>query len=174
MPTRRIWQTFVDETEWCSYRMCQGLWPSLMFADEDIKPQNFWASSKSHVATTYLCMYFCCNYIGWSNQGKHYEIEIYCAKQNVATWLYDEANIFQFDVFVWKHRLTTWVTIPDKHGIKSHLCFEQKGRWNRTFILFYQEFTSNFFVQKIFKQFFTSILVSCPYLYLTLGQGKHI
>jgi hypothetical protein len=29
-----------------------------MFADEDIDPQNFWASSKSHVATTYLYVYF--------------------------------------------------------------------------------------------------------------------
>ncbi len=41
------------------YRVCQGLWPSLMFADEDIEPQNFWASSKSHVATTYLYMHLC-------------------------------------------------------------------------------------------------------------------
>jgi hypothetical protein len=56
-----------------------------MFADEDIEPQNFWASSKSHVSTTYLCMHICCNYIGWSNQGKYYEIEMYCAKQDVAT-----------------------------------------------------------------------------------------
>ncbi len=43
-----------------NYRVC----PSLMFTDEDIKPQNFWASSKSHVATTYLCMHLCSNYIG--------------------------------------------------------------------------------------------------------------
>jgi hypothetical protein len=56
-----------------------------MFADEDIKLQNFWASSQSHVATTYLCMLFCSNYIGLSNQGKYYEIEMHCAKQNVAT-----------------------------------------------------------------------------------------
>jgi hypothetical protein len=56
-----------------------------MFADEDIEPQNFWASSKSQVATTYLCMHFCSNCIGWSNQGKYYEIEMHCAKQNVAT-----------------------------------------------------------------------------------------
>ncbi len=69
-------------------------------------PQNFWALSKSHVATTYLCMHFCSNYIGWSNQGKNYEIEMYCAKQNVTTWLYDEANIFQFNTFIWKHRPT--------------------------------------------------------------------
>jgi hypothetical protein len=55
-----------------------------MFADEDIEPQTFWALSKSHVATTYFCMYFCSNYIGWSNQGKYYEIEMQCAKQNVA------------------------------------------------------------------------------------------
>ncbi len=67
---------------------------------------NFWASPKSQVATTYLCMHFCSNYIGWSNQVKYYEIEIHCDKQNVATWLYDEANIFQFDIFVWKHRPT--------------------------------------------------------------------
>ncbi len=73
-----------------------------MFADEDIEPQNFWALSKSHVATTYLCMYFCSNYIGWSNQGKYYEIEMQWAKQNVATWLYDEAITFHFDIFVWK------------------------------------------------------------------------
>ncbi len=68
-----------------SYRVCQGLWPSLMFADEDIEPQNFWASSKRHVATTFLCMHFCSNYNGWSNQGKYYEIETHYAKQDVAT-----------------------------------------------------------------------------------------
>jgi hypothetical protein len=56
-----------------------------MFAGEDIEPQNFWASSKSHVATTYLSIQFCSNYIGWSNQNKYYEIEMHCAKQNVAT-----------------------------------------------------------------------------------------
>ncbi len=75
-----------------------------MFADEDIELQNFWASSKSHVSTTYLCMHFCSNYIGWSNQGKYYEIEIHCAKQDVATWLDDEENIFQFNISIWKHR----------------------------------------------------------------------
>ncbi len=91
-----------------SYKACQGSWPSLMFADEDIEPQNFWASSKSHVATTFLCMHFCSNYIGWSNQGKYYEIEVHFAKKDVATWLYDEANIFQFDSFVRKHRPTGW------------------------------------------------------------------
>ncbi len=97
------------------YRVCQGLWPSLMFADEDIELQNFWASFKSHVATTYLYMYFYNNYIGWSNQGKYYEIEMHCTKHNVASLLYDEANIFQFDIFVRKHRpsgrlsrLATW------------------------------------------------------------------
>jgi hypothetical protein len=57
----------------------------LIVADEDIKPQNFWASSKSHVDTTYLCMQFCSNYIGLSNQGKYYEIEAQFAKQDVAT-----------------------------------------------------------------------------------------
>ncbi len=77
-----------------------------MFANEDFKPQNFWASYKSQVATTYLYMHFCSNYIGWLVQGKYYEIEMHCAKQNVATWLFDEANIFQFDIFVWKHRPT--------------------------------------------------------------------
>ncbi len=77
-----------------------------MFADEDIEPQNFWASSKSHVATTFLCMHFCSNYISWSNQGKNYEIETHYAKQDVATWLLDEAIIFQFDIFVRKHRPT--------------------------------------------------------------------
>jgi hypothetical protein len=55
-----------------------------MFADEDIELQNVWASSKSQVATTYLCMHFCSNYICWSNQGKYYEIEIHRAKQDVA------------------------------------------------------------------------------------------
>ncbi len=88
-----------------------------MFANEDIEPQNFWASSKSHVATTFLCMHFCSDYIGWSNQGKYYEIETHYAKQDVATWLLDEANIFQFDIFVrkkqanWLSRLATRVTI---------------------------------------------------------------
>jgi hypothetical protein len=56
-----------------------------MFSDEEIELQNFWASSKSHVATTYICKHFCSNYIGWSNQGKYYEIEMHCAKQDVAT-----------------------------------------------------------------------------------------
>jgi hypothetical protein len=56
-----------------------------MFANEDIEPQNFWSSSKSHVATTFLCMHFCRIYIGWSNQGKYYEIEMHCDKQDVAT-----------------------------------------------------------------------------------------
>jgi hypothetical protein len=56
-----------------------------MFVDEDIKPQIFGASSKSHIATTYLFMQFCINYIGWSNQGKYSEIEMHCAKQNVVT-----------------------------------------------------------------------------------------
>jgi hypothetical protein len=70
-----------------------------MFADEDIEPQNFWASSKSHVATTFLCMHFCSNYIGWSNQGKYFEIETHYARQDVA-------NIFQFNIFVRKHRPT--------------------------------------------------------------------
>jgi hypothetical protein len=57
----------------------------LIVANEDFEPQNFWASSKSHVATTYLCMQFCSNHIGLSNQGKYYEIEVKFAKQDVAT-----------------------------------------------------------------------------------------
>jgi hypothetical protein len=57
----------------------------LIVADEDIETQNFWASSKSHVATTYLCMQFFSNYIGLSNQSKYYEIEVQFAKQDVAT-----------------------------------------------------------------------------------------
>ncbi len=77
-----------------------------MFADEVIEPQNLWALSKSHVATTYLCMHFYSNYIRWSNQGTYYEIEVHFAKQDVATWRYDEANIFQFNIFVRKHRPT--------------------------------------------------------------------
>jgi hypothetical protein len=56
-----------------------------MFADEDIEPQNFWASSKSHVATTYLCIHLCSNNIDWPDQGKYYEIEKHFAKQDVAT-----------------------------------------------------------------------------------------
>ncbi len=88
------------------YRVCQGSWPSLIVADEDIEPQNFWASSKSHVATTYLCMQFCSNYIVLSNQGKYYEIEVQFTKQDVATWLFDEANIFKFDISVRKQRPT--------------------------------------------------------------------
>jgi hypothetical protein len=67
------------------YRVCQELWPSLTFADENIELRNFWASCKSQVARAYLCIHFCSNYIGWSNQGKYYEIEIHYAKQNVAT-----------------------------------------------------------------------------------------
>ncbi len=55
--------------------VCQGLWPSLTFAKENIKLQIFWASFKSQAAITYLCMYFFSNYIGWFNQGKYYEIE---------------------------------------------------------------------------------------------------
>ncbi len=88
------------------YRVCQGSWPSLIVADEYIEPQNFWASSKSHVATTYLCMQFCSNYIGLSNQGKYYKIEVQFAKQDGATWIFYEANIFQFDIFVRKQRPT--------------------------------------------------------------------
>jgi hypothetical protein len=57
----------------------------LIVANEDIEQQNFWASSGGHVATTYLCMQFCGNYIGLSNQGKYYEIEMQFAKQDVAT-----------------------------------------------------------------------------------------
>jgi hypothetical protein len=57
----------------------------LIVADEDIKLQNFWASSKSHVAPTFLCMQFCSNYIVLSNQGKYYEIEVQFGKQNLAT-----------------------------------------------------------------------------------------
>ncbi len=87
-----------------SYRVCQGSWPSLIVVDEDIEPQNFWASSKSHVATSYLSMQFCSNYIGLSNQDQYYEIEVQFAEQDVATWLFDEANIFQFDIFVRKQR----------------------------------------------------------------------
>ncbi len=94
------------EKDWTCYRVCQRSWPSLIVADEDIEPQNFWASSKSHVATTYFCIQFCSNYIGLSNQGKYYEIEVQFAKQDVATWLFDEANIFQFDIFVRKQRPT--------------------------------------------------------------------
>jgi hypothetical protein len=51
-----------------------------MFGDDDIEPQNFWASSKSHVATTYLCINFCIPY-----QGKYYEIEMHGSKLDVAT-----------------------------------------------------------------------------------------
>ncbi len=36
--------------------MCQGSRPSLIVTNEDIEPQNFWASSKSHVAQhIYAC-----------------------------------------------------------------------------------------------------------------------
>ncbi len=71
----RIW----NETDLLNILGVSGIWPSLMFADEDI--ENFWASSKSHVATTFLCMHFCSNYIGWSNQGEYCEIEMHFAKQ---------------------------------------------------------------------------------------------
>jgi hypothetical protein len=117
-----------------TYRVCQGLWPSLIFADEEIKSQNVCTSSKSHVAKTCLCMHFCINYNWWSNQGKYYEIDMHCAKQDVATWFYDEANIFQFDIIIWKHRptglsrLATRVTIPDAHGI--HCIWAAKGYTN--------------------------------------------
>jgi hypothetical protein len=57
----------------------------LIVANEDSEPQNFWASFKSNVATTYLCMQFCINFIRLSNQGKYYEIEVQFAKQDVAT-----------------------------------------------------------------------------------------
>ncbi len=81
---RKYVKTFVKELR-SLYRVCQGLWPSLTFADENIELQNFWASFKSQVATAILCMHFCSIYIGWSNQGKYYEIEMHCAKQDVAT-----------------------------------------------------------------------------------------
>jgi hypothetical protein len=92
-----------------SYRVCQGLWPSLSFSDEDLDPQNFSASSISQVPTTL----FCSNYVGWSNQGMYYEIEMHCVKQDVATWPYKEANIFRFNIFCpktqadWLSRLAT-------------------------------------------------------------------
>jgi hypothetical protein len=57
----------------------------LIVANEDIELQNFWASSKSYGATTKLCIQFCSIYIGLSNQGKYYEIEVQFAKQDVAT-----------------------------------------------------------------------------------------
>ena len=48
-----------------SYWVCQGLWPSLMFADEDIEPQNFWASSKSHVPQPfYACIFVVITLVG--------------------------------------------------------------------------------------------------------------
>jgi hypothetical protein len=56
-----------------------------MFANEDIEPQNFWASSTSQVATNNFCRHFCSNYNGWSNQVKYYKIEMHDAKQDVAT-----------------------------------------------------------------------------------------
>ena len=60
-------------------------------------------------------MQFCSYYIVLSNQGKYYEIEVQFAKQDVATWLFDEANIFQFDIQKtkadWLSRLATRVTI---------------------------------------------------------------
>jgi hypothetical protein len=56
-----------------------------MFADEYIKPQNFWALFTSHVTATYLLIQFCSNYFGLSNQGKYYEIEVHFAKQDVTT-----------------------------------------------------------------------------------------
>jgi hypothetical protein len=76
------------------YQVCQRLWPSLTFADEDIKPQNFWASSKSHVATTHLCMHFCGNYIGWSNQGKYYEISDTHGGDLARTWV-SNSNVYK-------------------------------------------------------------------------------
>jgi hypothetical protein len=68
-----------------------------MFADEDIKPLNF--RVKSHVATTFLCMHFCSNYIGWSNQGKYYEIETHYANR---MWQHDfwMKQIFFISIFL--------------------------------------------------------------------------
>jgi hypothetical protein len=37
---------------------CQGLWPSLTFADEDIERKIFGALSKSQVTTIFLCIHF--------------------------------------------------------------------------------------------------------------------
>ncbi len=70
------------------------------------RTSKFLGFIQKSVATTFLCMHICSHYIGWSNQGKYYEIETHYAKQDVATWLLDEANIFQFDIFVRKHRPT--------------------------------------------------------------------
>ncbi len=39
-------------------------------------------------------MQFRSSYIGLSNQGKYYEIEVQFAKQDVATWLLDISSIF--------------------------------------------------------------------------------
>ncbi len=57
------------------YRVCQEVLPSLTVANEDIKTQNFWPSSKSQVATNNFCRHFYRNYNGWSNYGKYYKIE---------------------------------------------------------------------------------------------------
>jgi hypothetical protein len=71
-----------------SNRKIFGLHPKVML------PQHIYA------------LQFCGNYIGLSNQGNYYEIEVQFVKQDVATWLFDAANIFQFDIFIRKQRPT--------------------------------------------------------------------
>jgi hypothetical protein len=42
MPAVKISQGKQNKVQFL-YRLCQGLWPSLMFADEDTELQNIWA-----------------------------------------------------------------------------------------------------------------------------------
>jgi hypothetical protein len=48
----------------------------------DIKPQNFWLHPKVMLRQP---IYACIFVVGWSNQGKYYEIEAHFAKQDVET-----------------------------------------------------------------------------------------
>ncbi len=45
-----------------NYRACQGLWPSLMFADENIEPQNFGLHPK--VMLPHACIFVVITLVG--------------------------------------------------------------------------------------------------------------
>ncbi len=83
------------------YRVCQGLWPSLMFANKNIEPKIFWASSKSQAATTYACIFVVITLVGPT---KVSIMKLKCTKLN-RMWQHDfmTKQIFFSSVFLSKN-----------------------------------------------------------------------
>ncbi len=78
------------------YHVCQG---SGIVAFIGVCQWDYWTTKflgfiQSHVATTYLCMHSCSNNIGWSNQGKYYEIERHCVwwSKYFSVWFFCSEN----------------------------------------------------------------------------------